>query len=118
MEVNKIGIGAKTCILFVQCQWPLMAHANKTVKRVGNPERPSLDLCVYPVLGLTNRVLCCNLFRRIDFIESHELDEAETAPRADPASSMIGPQKFVDKYKDSRLHVLDVGKTGVAVLVL
>ena len=95
-----------------------MAHANKPVKRVGNPECPSLDLCLDPVLGLTGSLLRCNILGRIDFVESHELNEAETASRADPASLMIGPHEFVDEYKNSRLHLLDVGITNVAVLGL
>ena len=95
-----------------------MAHANKPVKRVGDPERPSLDLCLDPVLGLTSSLLRCDILGRINFVESHELDKAETASRADPASLMIGPHKFVDKYKNSRLHLLDVGKPDVAVLGL
>ena len=74
-----------------------MAHANKSVKRVGNPEGTPLDLCLDPVLGLTSSLLHCNILGRINFVEAHELDEAETASRADPASLMIGPHQLVDK---------------------
>ena len=118
MEIDTIDIGAKTYILFVQRQWPLMAHADEPVKRVGNPERPSLNLSLDPVFGLTRSLLRCNILGRIDFVESHELDEAETASRADPASLIIGPHKFIDKYKNSCLHLLDVGSTDVTVLGL
>lgn len=95
-----------------------MSHADEPVKRVGNPERPSLDLSFDPVFGLTGSLLRCNILGRIDLVESHELDETETASRADPASLIISPHKFIDEYKNSCLHLLDVGNTDIAVLGL
>ncbi len=110
--------GAKTCILFIQCQRPLMAHADEAVERVGDPKGPSLGLRLDPVLGLGGTLPLGYVLGRINLVQPHELDEAKAASRTDPAPLMIGPHEVVNEQQHPRLHVLNVGKLSVAVLGL
>ena len=59
-----------------------------------------------------------HILRRVDLVQSHELDEAETASRVDPTPLMIRPHEVVDEQQNSCLHMLDICKFGVAVLGL
>ena len=74
-----------------------MAYANQAIERVGDPEGPSLYFRFDSVLGFNSTLTLCNILGRVNLVQPHELDEAETASGADPAPLMIGPHEFVNK---------------------
>ena len=74
-----------------------MACAYEAIERVGDPEGPLLHFRLDHVLGFNSTRTLCNIFARVNLVQLHELDEAETASGVDPALLMIGPHGFASK---------------------